>query len=129
MERNDNIKNFFREYEELCKKYNVSLAHEDSQGGFLIDIYDEENIEWVKAASDAVEERKREEEMRLNRFNKYMTWKSELRESIGVNNKVVKNEGNYKIVDENGLFIRYANTNERELTDRIERYERYELFN
>lgn len=126
MERNDNIKNFFREYEELCKKYNVSLAHEDSQGGFLIDIYDEENIEWVKAASDAVEERKREEEMRLNRFNKYMTWKSELRESIGVNNKVVKNEGNYKIVDENGLFIRYANTNERELTDSIERYE---LFN
>lgn len=126
MERNNNIENFFREYEELCKKYNVSLAHEDSQGGFLIDIYDEENIEWVKAASDAVEERKREEEMRLNRFNKYMTWKSELRESIGVNNKVVKNEGNYKIVDENGLFIRYANTNERELTDRIERYE---LFN
>lgn len=129
MERNNNIENFFREYEELCKKYDVSLAHEDSQGGFLIDVYDEENIKWVKAATDAVEERKREEAMRLDWFNKYLTWKSKLRESIGVNNKVVKNEGNYKIVDENGLFIRYANTNERELTDSIERYERYELFN
>lgn len=123
MERNNNIENFFREYEELCKKYDVSLSHEDSQGGFLIDVYDEENIEWVKAASDAVEERKREEEMRLSWYFKYTTWKSELAKSIGVANKVVKDEENYKIVDENGSFVRYADDNERELTDSIERYE------
>ena len=50
MDRQENINNFFKEYKELCKKYNVSLAHEDVEGGFLIDEYDEDNIDWVLAA-------------------------------------------------------------------------------
>ena len=50
MEKRENVKNFFKEYRKLCKKYNVSLAHEDFHGGFLIEEYKEENIEWVEAS-------------------------------------------------------------------------------
>ena len=46
----DNVKNFFDEYEELCKKYDVSLSHEDIHGGFEIMNYKQENIDWVKCA-------------------------------------------------------------------------------
>ena len=38
MTRENNIKNFLREYKELCKKYNVSLGHEDEYGGFKVNI-------------------------------------------------------------------------------------------
>ena len=55
MTRENNIKNFFREYKELCKKYNVSLGHEDEHGSFILYEYDEAMIEWVEAASDDVE--------------------------------------------------------------------------
>lgn len=61
MTRENNIKNFLREYKELCKKYNVSLGHEDEYGGFILHEYDEEMIEWVEAANDAVERKKEED--------------------------------------------------------------------
>lgn len=44
------IKSFFKEYEELCKKYDFSLAHEDCQGGFILEEFNEDNINWVKDA-------------------------------------------------------------------------------
>ena len=50
MRKQENVKNFFKEYRELCKKYNVSLADEDFHGGFLIEEQKEENIEWVEAS-------------------------------------------------------------------------------
>lgn len=30
----------------LCREYGFSIGHEDSQGGFLIVPYSEENIQW-----------------------------------------------------------------------------------
>lgn len=59
------ISNFLKEYEELCKKYNISLAHEDCHGAFILEEYNEDNIEWVKYALDKVsiscEKRKQKE--------------------------------------------------------------------
>ena len=46
----DRVKNFFKEYEEICKKYNLSLAHEDCEGSFILEPYNENNIDWVECA-------------------------------------------------------------------------------
>lgn len=48
----ERINNFIKEYKELCNKYNLSLAHEDVEGGFIIEEYKEENIKWVESATD-----------------------------------------------------------------------------
>ncbi len=39
----------------VYKKHNLSLAHEDDQGGFLIQKYSIRNIEWIKQATDEIE--------------------------------------------------------------------------
>lgn len=44
------IEKFFEEIDLVCKKYNVSIAHEDNHGGFIIEDYDLFNIEWLKDA-------------------------------------------------------------------------------
>ena len=43
-------KEFLEELATVCKKYGLSLAHEDSQGAFLVELYDESNIQWLLAA-------------------------------------------------------------------------------
>jgi len=43
---------FIDELIKLCKKHGLSLAHEDSQGSFIIEEYSDENIQWVKEALD-----------------------------------------------------------------------------
>ena len=45
-----NVNIFLEEYENLCKKYNLSLSHEDTNGGFIITEYKEGNINWVNDA-------------------------------------------------------------------------------
>jgi hypothetical protein len=47
-----NISDFLNEIENICKKYNLSISHEDSHGGFIIEDYDYSNIEWLKDAID-----------------------------------------------------------------------------
>lgn len=42
---------FFSEIEEVCKRYGLSISHEDDQGGFIIELFDEFNINWLKDAS------------------------------------------------------------------------------
>ncbi len=44
------VKNFFNEYEQLCKKYNLSLGHEDTQGAFILHPFKKDNISWAKHA-------------------------------------------------------------------------------
>ena len=61
MNNKERIKNFMKEYEELCVKYGLSLSHEDCEGGFIIDEYNQENVEWVKAAMNGFEMRERKE--------------------------------------------------------------------
>ena len=38
------------EIEAICKKYDLSISHEDSQGAFEIEIYKQGNIDWLKTA-------------------------------------------------------------------------------
>jgi hypothetical protein len=42
---------FLEEVEAVCQKHGLSIAHEDRQGGFIIEPYDAGNLEWLKAAS------------------------------------------------------------------------------
>ena len=71
MENTDNIKNFKLEVKELCKKYNVVIAHEDTHGGFEIHGgYDDETMNWFMAAIElTIEERKERDERYKNWHN------------------------------------------------------------
>ena len=51
-EKNQQVKEFLNEIVKLCKKYNLSLSHEDTHGAFIVEKYNEGNIEWLKAAFD-----------------------------------------------------------------------------
>ena len=46
-----NVSDFLTEYKALCQKYNLSLGHEDTHGAFIIDVYNEYDIDWVRQAS------------------------------------------------------------------------------
>lgn len=58
MDLNDELKatkntsDFLNEIEKICKKYDLSISHEDSHGAFIIEDYDDYNIEWLKDAID-----------------------------------------------------------------------------
>ena len=41
---------FLNDIIEVYKKHNLSLAHEDIEGAFVIQDYKEKNIEWLKQA-------------------------------------------------------------------------------
>lgn len=40
--------NFLNEIDNICKKYNFSISHEDGHGAFIIERYDNFNINWLK---------------------------------------------------------------------------------
>lgn len=44
------VTGFLEEYQQLCEKYGLSLAHEDNHGAFIITEYKEDNIDWVKSS-------------------------------------------------------------------------------
>lgn len=46
----DHVENFLKELEELCKKHNLSINHEDDHGSFIVQQYEEENIQRVNKA-------------------------------------------------------------------------------
>ena len=41
---------FMEEIEAICKKYNLSISHEDGHGAFEIDKFSQDNIDWLKSA-------------------------------------------------------------------------------
>jgi hypothetical protein len=41
---------FIRDIIIVCKKHGMSLAHEDSQGAFIVEDYKADNVEWLEAA-------------------------------------------------------------------------------
>lgn len=43
---------FVKEIEGVCKKHNLSISHEDYQGGFIIEPFDKKLMEWFKGAAD-----------------------------------------------------------------------------
>jgi len=52
--KSSKVKDFIEDVVLLCKKYNVSISHEDTQGAFEIRDYDEENIKWFRNAFNEV---------------------------------------------------------------------------
>jgi hypothetical protein len=135
MMRENNIKNFLREYKELCKKYDVSLGHEDEHGGFILYEYDEEMIEWVEAASDGVEDRKKEEKRIADWKERAIKAKKELQSLMNegeyfhrqLADKIPETKEGwdklYTIRNSNNEFIRYATKNEITLFDTFHGYE------
>ncbi|WP_143322932.1 hypothetical protein [Clostridium sp. HBUAS56010] len=45
------MESFINEIELVCKKHNLSISHEDGHGSFIIERYDQKNIDWLKDAS------------------------------------------------------------------------------
>lgn len=44
----ESVIKFLNEIDNICKKYNFSISHEDSQGGFILEKYNDYNIKWLK---------------------------------------------------------------------------------
>lgn len=38
------------DYEELCIKTGITISHEDTQGSFILESFNSEDLEWVKGA-------------------------------------------------------------------------------
>jgi hypothetical protein len=47
----ERMEQFLEDIKKMCKKHNLSISHEDYHGVFLIEEYDEDNIEWLFGAS------------------------------------------------------------------------------
>jgi len=41
---------FLQDIEEICKKYHLSISHEDGHGSFIIEKYSDYNMQWLKDA-------------------------------------------------------------------------------
>ena len=39
---------FLNAIDNICKKYNFSISHEDSHGSFILEKYNDYNIKWLK---------------------------------------------------------------------------------
>lgn len=44
------IRSFYKELIALYKKYDLSISHEDSHGGFIIENYNENNVDLIMDA-------------------------------------------------------------------------------
>jgi len=45
------MEDFLNDIDDVCKKHGLSIGHEDRHGGFEIEKYNDENINWLKHAS------------------------------------------------------------------------------
>lgn len=41
---------FFTELENLLRRHNISFAHEDFEGAFILDVYSDDNVNRMKVA-------------------------------------------------------------------------------
>ena len=116
MNNKERIENFMKEYEELCVRHGLSLGHEDYEGGFIIDEYDADNIEWVKAAMNGFELReKRQKEVEEIR-ERLAVEEKELSESLG--DKTYKAQEGI-VVNAYGEFVRNLTREEKDTCTRI----------
>ena len=44
---NKQVDAFLREIVEVCKEHGFSLSHEDTHGAFVVEKYEEGNIQWL----------------------------------------------------------------------------------
>ena len=117
MNNKKRIESFMKEYEELCVKYGLSLSHEDYEGRFIIDEYNQENIEWVKAAMNGFEMREQKEKEIIEIKERLKNEEAELEKLLGNKDYSVDKDGN--IVDSDNNIIRKANLTEEQLQNNI----------
>ena len=122
MNNKERIKNFMKEYEELCIKYGISLSHEDCQGAFIIDEYDKDNVEWVKSALDGFEIRdgKNKEIERIK--IRLKDEKEKLAELLGDETYFINKDG--YVVDVLDNVIRAGNLEEKQIQSNIKKLNR-----
>lgn len=117
MNNKKRIESFMKEYEELCVKHGLSLSHEDCEGGFIIDEYNQENIEWVKAAMNGFEMREQKEKEIIEIKERLKNEEAELEKLLGNKDYSVDKDGN--VVDSDNNIIRKANLTEEQLQSNI----------
>lgn len=44
------VKDFLDEIESVCRKHGISISHEDGQGAFILEKFNERDMEWLKEA-------------------------------------------------------------------------------
>ena len=119
MNRKERIKNFMREYEELCIRHGMSLSHEDCQGAFIIDEYDEDNVEWVKSAQNGFEIRDRKNK-EIERIKiRIKAEKEKLAKLLGDETYSINKDG--YVVDVRDNVIRVANLVEEQTQSNIKK--------
>ena len=122
MNNKERIKNFMRDYEELCIKHGMSLSHEDCQGAFIIDEYDEDNVEWVKSALDGFEIRDRKNK-EIERIKiRIKVEKEKLAELLGDETYSINKDG--YVVDVLDNVIRAGNLEEKQIQSNIKKLNR-----
>ncbi len=47
---NEQVDHFLQEIASVCQKHRFSISHEDDHGAFVIEAYDETNIDWLRGA-------------------------------------------------------------------------------
>ena len=117
MNNKERIESFMKEYEELCVKYGLSLSHEDCEGGFIIDEYNQENVEWVKEAMNGFEMREQKEKEIIEIKERLKNEEAELEKLLGNKDYSVDKDGN--VVDSDNNIIRKANLTEEQLQSNI----------
>ena len=122
MSNEERIKQFMKEYEELCIKHGISLSHEDCQGAFIIDEYDEDNVEWVKSALDGFEIRERKNKDIERIKIRIKAEKEKLAELLGDETYSINKDG--YVVDVRDNVIRVANLVEEQTQSNIKKLNR-----
>lgn len=49
-EPSQNVQEFLKAINAVCRTFNLSISHEDEQGAFIIEDYKPENIVWLNVA-------------------------------------------------------------------------------
>lgn len=57
MDMPERMQNFLEDIKKVCEKHNLSISHEDGHGAFIIEDYDNRNIEWLFNASKRYKDR------------------------------------------------------------------------
>ena len=47
VEMPDRMRKFLEEIDEVCRKHGLSISHEDGHGAFIVEKYNESNIDWL----------------------------------------------------------------------------------
>ena len=54
-DKNSNVTSFIKEVQDICRKYQISISHEDSHGSFILTDYNDLYIDYL---NDAINETK-----------------------------------------------------------------------